>query len=203
MTQLTALPRRTLLIAAAAVLALAAVSTVSIAGATGGFSHHRASAAGCTVPALPGAAVDVSLADMRSMMGGGPMMGGNRGRLSQHDWPRFTHGMMRVTATPAAVAAGTISLRVVNTGYLTHELVVLPLAPGQQPGQRTVGADGKVAETGSLGEASATCASGSGEGITAGSSAWVSLTLAAGRYELLCNLPGHYLGGMWTELDVS
>jgi len=27
--------------------------------------------------------------------------------------------------------------------------------------------------------------------------------LAAGRYELLCNLPGHYAAGMYTELDVT
>jgi uncharacterized cupredoxin-like copper-binding protein len=202
MSALTALPRRAVLTAAAAVLALSGVSAAGIAAASDGFGHHRASAAGCTVPALPGAVVDVSQADMRSMMGGGSMMGGNRGLLSQNDWPRFSHGMMTVNATPTTVAAGVVSLRVANTGYLTHELVVLPLADGQQPGQRPVGADGKVAETGSLGEASATCAAESGEGIAASSSGWVSRTLTTGRYELLCNLPGHYAGGMWTEFDV-
>jgi uncharacterized cupredoxin-like copper-binding protein len=30
----------------------------------------------------------------------------------------------------------------------------------------------------------------------------VNLHLAAGRYELICNLPGHYGMGMFTELDV-
>jgi uncharacterized cupredoxin-like copper-binding protein len=203
MSALLALPRRAVLSAAAVVIVLAGVSTAGIAAATGGFGNHRASAARCAVPALPGAVVDVSLADMRSMMGGGSMMGANRGLLSQNDWRRFGHGMMTVEATPMTVAAGAVSLQVANTGYLTHELVVLPLAAGQQPGQRWVGADGKVAETGSVGEASATCAAGSGEGIASGSSGWVSLTLTTGRYELLCNLPGHYTGGMWTELDVS
>jgi uncharacterized cupredoxin-like copper-binding protein len=202
MNTLSDLPRRVLLIGAAAVLTLSAVSTVSIAAASGGISHDRPSATGCTVPALAGPGVDVVLADMRSMMGGGSMVNNHPGMLGQNDWARFNHGMMRVTATPETVAAGTVSLRVANTGYLTHELVLLPLAPGQQPGQRRVAADGRVAEIGSLGEASATCAAGAGDGIAAGSAGWVSLTLASGRYELLCNLPGHYTGGMWTELDV-
>jgi uncharacterized cupredoxin-like copper-binding protein len=107
---------------------------------------------------------------------------------------------MRCGVSPSA---SNPPLRVNNTGYLTHELVVLPLAAGELPGQRTVGSDGKVDETGSLGEASATCAAGAGDGIAAGSSGWVTLTLTPGRYELLCNLPGHYTGGMYTELDIS
>jgi hypothetical protein len=31
---------------------------------------------------------------------------------------------------------------------------------------------------------------------------WVTLHLAPGRYELICNLPGHYAAGMFAELDV-
>lgn len=53
-------------------------------------------------------------------------------------------GMMRVLASRASVAAGTVSLRVTNTSALAHELVVPPLAAGQQPGSRPVGADGTV-----------------------------------------------------------
>lgn len=40
---------------------------------------------------------------------------------------------MRVLASRASVAAGTVSLRVANIGALTHELVILPLAPGLSP----------------------------------------------------------------------
>lgn len=32
---------------------------------------------------------------------------------------------------------------------------------------------------------------------------WTTLDLPAGRYELICNLPGHYAAGMYTELTVS
>jgi uncharacterized cupredoxin-like copper-binding protein len=190
------------LLAAGAAVALAAVSTVAVAAASDAFGHHSNSTragTGCAVPSLPGAVVRVNLADMRAMMGragGGPMMGPG-------DWRQFRHGMMRVTASPATVAHGVVSLRVANIGYPKHELVVLPLTGGQLPGARVPGADGKVDETGSLGEASATCTAGSGDGIAAGSTGWVTLTLTAGRYELLCNLPGHYSGGMYTELDVT
>jgi uncharacterized cupredoxin-like copper-binding protein len=209
--------RRGLITSAGAVVVLAAASTVTAAAASGAFNTRSSTARGpaCTAPALPGAMLSVRLADMRSMMtrggtmgGRGGMMGGrggmmgNSGMMGQGDWRYFRHGMMRVLTSTTSVPAGTVSLAVTNTGYLTHELVVLPLAAGQQPGTRTVGGGGKVEETGSLGEASASCRAGEGDGIAAGSTSWVSLHLPAGRYELVCNLPGHYAAGMFAELDV-
>ncbi|MDQ2748673.1 MAG: hypothetical protein M3Y44_03955 [Actinomycetota bacterium] len=191
----------------AAVLVMAATSTVAIAASSGAFADHRgsnASSQSCAVPALAGSPVSVALVDMRAMMSdtvtSGGMMGGGGPLISQHNWTRFRHGMMHVTVAPKSVSSGTASLRVHNTGYLTHELVVLPLASGQAAGSRVPGSDGRVAEDGSLGEASASCASGTGRGITAGSTGWVTLNLPAGRYEILCNLPGHYAAGMYTEL---
>jgi hypothetical protein len=65
------------------------------------------------------------------------------------------------------------------------------------------GSDGKVDETGSLGEASASCAGGAGDGITAHSVGWTTITLQPGRHELVCNLPNHYTDGMYQELDVT
>ena len=159
------------------------------------------------MPALAGSPASVTVVDMREMMGrtmtGGGMMSGGGPLMGQNDWPRFRHGMMRVTLAPTSVSHGTVSLRVHNTGYLTHELVVLPLAAGQAAGSRTPGSDGKVTEHGSRGEASGSCAAGTGDGITAGSTGWVTLKLPAGRYEIVCNLPGHYAAGMHTEFDVT
>jgi uncharacterized cupredoxin-like copper-binding protein len=152
---------------------------------------------------LPGTTVSVQLVDMGSAMRRGGMMGGSGGMMGQGEWRHFAHGMMRVLASAGTVPAGTVSVAVTNAGYLTHELVVLPLAAGQQPGTRSIGGDGKVDEAGSLGEASASCAAGAGDGIAAGSAGWMSLHLSAGRYELVCNLPGHYAGGMYAELDVT
>ena len=68
---------------------------------------------------------------------------------------------------------------------------------------RPVGSDGKVSEDGSLGEASRSCAAGTGEGIEPGALGWVTVQLAPGSYELICNLPGHYAMGMYTGLTVT
>lgn len=139
----------------------------------------------CSVPPLPGQVVDVALAEV-GMMGGGNMMGGSS---------------MSVTASISSVDAGTVSFLVRNVGSLTHEFVVLPLLKGEA-GTRAIGSDGGVSESGIIAEASNTCGEGAGEGITPGTSSWVTVDLAAGRYELICNLPGHYAAGMFTELDV-
>jgi uncharacterized cupredoxin-like copper-binding protein len=152
----------------------------------------------CAAPALPGTVVDVTFTDSGAMMGpgmhGGPMMGGGHMGMGM--------GMMSLTASPAAVPAGQVSLRAINRGALAHEVVVLPLGPGVSTGQRPVGVADQVDETGSLGEAATTCGSGEGEGIAPGAVGWATLTLPPGRYELLCNIAGHYRSGMYTELDV-
>jgi uncharacterized cupredoxin-like copper-binding protein len=155
----------------------------------GGSGYHY-SRLTCAAPnSLPGRVVNVTLADMgmTTMMGGTAPMG--------------AHMMLR--ATPASVPAGKISLVASNMGWRTHELVVLPLAAGASAGQRVPGPDGKVDETGSLGEASGSCASGTGDGITAGTVGWTTLTLAPGRYELICNLTNHYADGMHQELVIT
>ncbi|MFJ9559450.1 hypothetical protein ACIRQQ_05335 [Streptomyces fuscichromogenes] len=179
---------------AVAALVLGIATTMLLAG-TDAFHHAapaawRAQGARCNAPALPGQVVDVTVSDM-----GPGMMGGTPGGYGIR--------MMRLVARPATVSAGVVSLRVVNTGARVHEVVVLPLPSGQGSGERPTGPGGKVNEAGSLGEASRTCGSGEGHGITRGAMGWTTLTLRPGRYELVCNLPGHYLAGMYTELDVS
>jgi len=64
-------------------------------------------------------------------------------------------------------------------------------------------ADAKIDEAGSLGEASKTGGAGAGDGIAPGASGWVTVTLAPGHYELVCNLPRHYAAGMYTQLNVT
>ena len=148
---------------------------------------HRAATTQCSVPDASGAVVQVRLGDMP-----GSMM------WSSYGWQ---HMMLRVSTR--SVAAGAVTFVAYNMGTRAHELVVLPLPDGRRAGQRTVGSDGKVDETGSLGEASTTCGAGPGEGIAAGSTSWVTLVLTPGRYELVCNLKNHYASGMYAELDVT
>ncbi len=183
----------------------ASTALVAAVGSPQGFSRHApavaAPDASCAVPSLPGTVVTATLADMR---GGqhGPMMDGSMrdGRWTGTGWHG---GMMRVALSRGTVAAGTVSLRVRNAGVMEHELVVLPLGARAETGERVVGPDGRVSEKGSLGEASATCAAGEGEGLDPGSTGWTTLKLRPGRYELVCNLPGHYAAGMFAELDVT
>jgi len=166
-----------LVIGTGALVALGASRSASPAnGAYGAIS--------CTAPALPGATVDVQVTDAGdSMMGQTPM--------------RAT-----LLATPVSVSAGTISFVVANTGALVHELVILPL-PADGPGTRPTGSDGKVDESQSLGEASRSCGSGTGDGIAPGSTAWTTVTLKPGRYELVCDQPWHYAAGMFDVLTVT
>ncbi len=173
----------------AATLASVVASTVALGAVSGALrSSSSAPMANGSASALAGTVVDVELANMGGsmMMNGGPI-----------------GGTMRVLASPQDVQAGTVSLQVVNVGSLVHELVVLPLAHGQQVGARTVGNDGRVDEARSAGEASRTCGAGVGDGIDPGSIGWVTLNLQPGHYELICNVPGHYAAGMYTELRVS
>lgn len=208
----------------ARVAAAIAVSSVvlgfgvtGLLGVAGALPGHPAAPVACQPPALAGTVVDVGLSDMGGMMGGGMMGPGGMmgGGMMGHDqtghWPNMgamgAMGMMRLIAAPSTVPAGQVSLRVTNTGILNHEVVVLPLAQGQPIGQRPIGPDGKVDETGSLGEASRTCGADAGDesadpGISPGSSGWTTLTLKPGRYELLCNIAGHYGAGMYTQLTV-
>jgi uncharacterized cupredoxin-like copper-binding protein len=137
----------------------------------------------CTAPSsLPGTTVHVMLGDMGTT------------RVMRGAAPVGAHMMLR--ALPPSVSEEEVSFVVANMGWRTHEMVVLPLPPGQAAGKRTPGPDGRVAETGSVGEVSASCAAGSGEGIKPGTVGWVTLALPEGRYELVCNLRNHYADGM-------
>lgn len=205
-----ALLRLVLLISCAAVV----LGVVSVVGITAAVEHSGPPSselrlAACPTPALAGSVVDVTLGDMGPMMhpgmmghpgmpGNGP--GGNSGVTNGNQWPGM--GMMRLSLVPSTVPAGTISLRVHNQGMLTHEVVVFPLGPTQNPGQRPIGADRQIDETGSFAEASRSCGADEGDGILAGANAWTTMKLPAGRYELLCNIAGHYGAGMYAELDV-
>jgi uncharacterized cupredoxin-like copper-binding protein len=173
-------------------LAIGLVGPIIATGTAGGFLAGRSS---CNVPALTGSVVDVMLSDMMGggMMGGGPI--GGSGMMAD--------GMMTVSISPSVAPAGEVSFRVVNAGGMIHEFLVLPLPARQAIGARPVGFDGKVSETGSVSEASKSCGEGAGDGIVPGATGWVTLQLQAGRYELICNLPGHYAMGMYTELDVT
>ena len=216
---MTAQRLRLILIITFAALVLGVASTVALAAAIGPRSAPRSPAFGdappppaaCATPALTGSVVDVTLTDMGGMMGPGMMGPGPYGPGAPNNgvspwqngypWPGAGMMMQRIFVVPSSVPAGPVSLRVHNTGALTHEVMVLPLNANQYPGQRAIGTNNQVDETGNLAEASRSCGADAGDGILAGATAWTTVNLPPGRYELLCNIAGHYGAGMYAELD--
>ncbi|MCF3143465.1 hypothetical protein [Streptomyces platensis] len=195
---------RGLWLAVGAVAALVlGIATTLLLAAGGGFrgggpATWRGAGVQCSVPALKGHAVEVTVGDM-----GPGMVSRPNGRVPNGGSGGHGMGVMSLRATPSSVPAGVVSLQVANEGALLHEVVVLPLPTGQAAGERPAGGDGRVEEGGTLGEASRSCGEGAGEGIAPGAMAWTTVSLPPGRYELVCNFPGHYLAGMHAELDVT
>ena len=148
---------------------------------------------------------------------GGGMMGDGRvqtcapasvtGRLVRFramDSGRMMGGaMMRLMPGVVTARAGVVTIELDNVGFRAHELLVYPLAEGARAGDRAVLNIDRVSEVGSIGEVEPVCAQPADlDGIAAGNIARVTLTLGHGRYEVLCNLPGHYRAGMWATLVV-
>lgn len=101
-----------------------------------------------------------------------------------------------VAAQPASTASGQITFNLKNEGAVVHELVVIrteiDAADLPQSG-------GKVDETSVAievkGKIQNVAGGASGQPMTAG--------LPAGKYVLICNVPGHYGAGMHTGLTVQ
>jgi uncharacterized cupredoxin-like copper-binding protein len=182
--------RAQLIFGIAAAILLSALSLAAVAGPGNHFRFGFSDRSSCAAPNLSGTVVNVALTNM-----GGTMMGQGNGMMFG--------GAMRLSTDHAIVARGAVSFLATNFGGRSHELVILPLSDSQIVGIRPIGGDGKIDEAGSLGEASNTCGDGAGQGIVPGASGWVTVTLAPGQYELVCNLPGHYAAGMYSQLTVS
>ncbi len=194
--------RRPLLVGAlvAAVTALVASAAVAVGAVNGGAIPDASgflSGSARAAPSLPGTVVNVSLTDM-----GGSMMGRRSAMMGQGS-AMMSGGSMRLNAGQSTVAHGTVSFLVTNGGSITHEMVILPLPNSQGVGTRPIGGDAKIDEASSLGEASNSNGKGAGKGIVPGASSWMTVNLAPGHYELVCNLPNHYTSGMYTRLTVT
>jgi hypothetical protein len=99
----------------------------------------------------------------------------------------------RITA-PRHRPAGRVRFAVSNRGPDTHELLVVRGRIGHLPMRR----DGLTVDEDRLGPAVV----GVVEGQAPGARHALDLALAPGHYALLCNMTGHYLGGMREELVV-
>ena len=103
---------------------------------------------------------------------------------------------MGIKASPDSVKAGEITFNVTNDSKDTiHEMIVMYLANPSQP-LPYIDAENRVDEdkSGDKGEVSE---------LDAGASGALTVTLKPGKYLLICNVPGHYGAGMWTEFTVN
>lgn len=97
---------------------------------------------------------------------------------------------MRIADSVSSVAAGKVTFSVTNAGMMTHEYVVLRTS---QPAASLPMSGGRASEAGHVGE--------TGD-MAPGASKTFALNLRAGHYSIVCNLPGHFSAGMYTDLTV-
>jgi uncharacterized cupredoxin-like copper-binding protein len=102
----------------------------------------------------------------------------------------------RISSSVATVRAGIVSFDVRNGGPSTHEFVVF--ATDRPADGLPLGADGLTVDEDSpllryVGEFSQ---------VDIGRSRTLVVRLRAGSYVLVCNMEGHYLGGMYSVLTV-
>jgi uncharacterized cupredoxin-like copper-binding protein len=119
--------------------------------------------------------------------------GGRDGGASDNDRTvRVTERDFRISA-PATARAGAVTFMVRNRGPVAHELIVVRRGSAPLP----LRSDDTTVDEETLEPLTAGALEPGGVGVRA-----LRLRLAPGRYELLCNMAGHYLGGMRAELVV-
>jgi uncharacterized cupredoxin-like copper-binding protein len=103
----------------------------------------------------------------------------------------------RLQLSPAQVQAGWVTLDVSNAGPDTHEVLIVR---GTGPdGGLALRPDGVTVDEDALESQTV----GTVDDLQPRSHRTLRLRLDAGRYELFCNMAGHYLTGMHSELTVA
>ena len=100
-----------------------------------------------------------------------------------------------VSVDPASAPAGDVSFTIDNAGTTGHEFLIVKtdIAPGEIPldgDHFPEDADG-IEVIDEIGE------------FPADTTETLDVTLDAGSYQLVCNLPGHYSSGMFTGFEVE
>lgn len=98
--------------------------------------------------------------------------------------------MFQTSVSPASAKAGRIAFTLVNMGDMRHEAVIIKTATryDRLPVKNSV-----ASEKGRVGAITK---------VAGGTRKKLTLTLAAGRYVIICNLPGHYQAGMRAPFTV-
>ena len=108
----------------------------------------------------------------------------------------MTMAKMGINASPRKVRPGPVTFKVTNlASKIVHEVIVARLPEGMDKLPYD--------EAATMVKKDALQAFGSVKEIDPSRSAALTLTLKPGKYMLYCNLPGHYMAGMWTVIDVA
>ena len=110
--------------------------------------------------------------------------------------PDLAKATMGIKVSPGAVKAGEVTFNVKNDSKDTiHEMIVMYMADPTKP-LPYVDAEKRVDEdkAGDKGEVSE---------LDPGKSGTLTVELKAGKYLLICNVPGHFGAGMWAEFTVD
>jgi len=100
---------------------------------------------------------------------------------------------MAIALPSTSVPAGVVTFDITNAGTVEHEFVIIAtdLPVDQLPVKDGVVDESQVQVLQRAGP------------IPPGAATSLAVDLAPGRYVVICNIPGHYLAGMRTELTVS
>lgn len=130
--------------------------------------------------------------------------GGDGSTLAGADHANVTERDFHISA-PKRLPAGDVVFRVRNEGPDDHELLVLKQAePGgaaqeeEEEAETPLRSDGVTVDEDKLGPALVGTLEAQEPGVHE-----LHVKLGPGRYELICNMAGHYLGGMETEVEVQ
>jgi uncharacterized cupredoxin-like copper-binding protein len=104
---------------------------------------------------------------------------------------QVTLSEFKLSASPKSVSAGKVTFTVKNAGHMTHEMAVIKTT---KAASKLPVSYNRASEKGKVGEA---------EDIGAGKSKTLALTLKKGHYVLICNIRGHYKGGMRADFTVK
>jgi hypothetical protein len=110
-----------------------------------------------------------------------------------HPLVRITERDFRLVVEPRRIPAGDVELVVRNQGPDAHEVIMVRSGGSQPPLRR----DGLTVDEEALHEVGAV------EGLDPHGVRRIRLHLAPGRYELFCNMAGHFMAGMHDELVVD
>jgi uncharacterized cupredoxin-like copper-binding protein len=97
-------------------------------------------------------------------------------------------------AAPGTLRAGAVTFRVHNKGPDSHELILVRVGSSGLPLRR----DGLSVDEDALEHETAGSLEPGGPGVTRK----LKVRLTRGRYEFLCNMSGHFMGGMHSVLVV-